>query len=129
MSEENVELVRRAYEADDVWSALGDRIAPHAEFDFTAIYPDRPVLIGQESMRRFREESPWEKLHFDAERYIDVDESRVLVFVRARATGKGSGTPVEALTAHEFTIRDGVFVRFKAYPDREEALKAAGLSE
>jgi hypothetical protein len=32
------------------------------------------------------------------------------------------------MNAHEFTIRDGVLVRFKVYSDRDEALKAAGLA-
>jgi ketosteroid isomerase-like protein len=31
--------------------------------------------------------------------------------------------------AHECTVRDGRLVRIKAYPDREAALAAAGLSE
>jgi ketosteroid isomerase-like protein len=53
----------------------------------------------------------------------------VLVFVRVSATGRESGTPVEIRPAHEFTIRDGLLVRFKVYADRGEALEAAGLRE
>jgi hypothetical protein len=45
------------------------------------------------------------------------------------ATGKGSGVPVDLRNAHEFTIRDGMLVRFKVYRDRDEALEAAGLTE
>jgi uncharacterized protein len=59
----------------------------------------------------------------------DVDDERVLVLVRVHAEGKGSGVPVELRNAHEFTIRDGMLVRFKVYGDRAEALEAAGLSE
>jgi hypothetical protein len=51
------------------------------------------------------------------------------VFVRVTATGRGSGAPAEARGAHEFTIRDGLLVRLKAYRDRSEALEAVGLSE
>jgi ketosteroid isomerase-like protein len=58
-----------------------------------------------------------------------VDDERVLAFVPATAEGKGSGVPVENRTAHLFTIRDGVFARWKVYADRAEALEAAGLRE
>jgi uncharacterized protein len=73
---------------------------------------------------------PWgESLKLEPERYFDVDHERVLVFVRVTAEGEESGAPVEMRDAHEFTIRDGVFVRWKVYADRADALEAAGLSE
>jgi ketosteroid isomerase-like protein len=128
MSQENVELVRRAYEGGDPLTALSGSAAPDAEFDLTAVYPDQPVLRGVDEARRFRDSSPWgSSQRFEAERYFDVDDERVLVFVRATATGQGSGAPVEVQPAHEITIRDGLLVRFKVYLDRVEALEAAGL--
>jgi hypothetical protein len=45
------------------------------------------------------------------------------------AIGQESGAAAEARAAHEFTIRDGLPVRFKAYLDRSEALEAVGLRE
>ena len=39
------------------------------------------------------------------------------------------GAVVELRNAHEFTVRDGVLIRFKVYGDRDEALDAAGLSD
>jgi hypothetical protein len=68
-------------------------------------------------------------LGFEPERFVDVDDERVLVLVRVHATGTGSGVPVDLRNAHEFTIRDGVLVRFKVYGDRDEALADAGLSK
>ena len=99
------------------------------EFDFTDVYPDRPVLRGVEAMHRFRESGPWSgsPIHIEPERFFDVDDERVLVFVRVSATGRESGVEVELKPAHEITIRDGLLVRFKAYRDRRQALKAAGL--
>ena len=110
-----------------LFASWAERMTPSTEFDFTAVYPDRPVMRGIEELRRFREEGPWEKLSFEAERFFDVDNERVLVFVRVDARGKGSGVPVELRNAHEFTIREGVLVRFKVYGDRDDALEAAGL--
>jgi len=53
----------------------------------------------------------------------------VLVFVRATATGRGSGVPVERRTAHECTFSEGSLVHFKVYSDRGDALDATGLRE
>ncbi len=130
MSEENVEAVRQSYRTPGaLFATWAERMAPKAEFDFTAVYPDRPLMYGIEELRRFREEGPWEELSFEPEDFVDVDDERVLVLVKVHATGTGSGVPVELLNAHEFTIRDGFLVRFKVYGDRDQALAAAGLSE
>jgi ketosteroid isomerase-like protein len=141
MSEENVRFVRDSYvpasgtgqgggmiEQRALFGALAERISPDTEFDFSAAYPDRPVMRGLEEVRKFRDEGPWEELNFEPERVIDVDDERVMVLVRVDARGKGSGARVELMNAHEFTVRDGVLVRFKVYSDRDEALKAAGLA-
>jgi hypothetical protein len=39
-----------------------------------------------------------------------------------------AGVEVDINPAHEFTVRDGLIVRFKAYRGREQALEA-GLRE
>ncbi len=134
MSEGNVRLVRESYAAGgttieqrDLFARLAERVTPGTEFDFTAAYPDRPVMRGIDEVTRFRDEGPWEELNFEPERFLDVDDERVLVMVRVDARGKGSGARVELLNAHEFTIRNGALVRFKVYSDRDEALEAAGL--
>jgi hypothetical protein len=47
MSEENVEIVRRLYADPRGLTAAGNEmVAPEAEFDFSAVYPDRPQLPG-----------------------------------------------------------------------------------
>jgi len=129
MSQENVEVVRRFYGDPDPWGTFAALVAPDAEFDFTAVYPDGSVLRGIDEVRRFRDEVPWESLHFEVERLIEVDEERVLALVRAVGVGQLSGVSGEARVAHEFTIRAGLLVRFKVYGDRAEALEAAGLRE
>jgi ketosteroid isomerase-like protein len=129
MSRENVEIVRRGY-LDPAPLSSGAHIAPDAEFDFTAIYPDQPVLRGIEEMRSFRDAGPWGRsISFEPERYFDVDDQRVLVFVRASSKGRASGAAVETRIAQEFTIRDGLIVRVKVHRDRGEALEAVGLAE
>ena len=130
MSEKNVEAVRESYETPGaLFATWAGRMAPNIEFDFTAAFPERPVLRGIEQLRKFREEGPWAELSFEPERFVDLDDERVLVLVRGHATGKGSGVTVEIRAAHEFTIRNGLLVRFKVYANQAQALQVAGLSE
>ena len=88
MSEENVEAVRESYQTPGaLFATWAERMAPKIEFDFTEVYPDRPVMRGIEELRRFREEGPWAELSFEPERFVDVDDERVLVLVRVHAKG------------------------------------------
>ena len=88
------------------------------------------MFRGTDAVRRFIDEGPWAgTIHFEPERFFDVDDERVLVFVRVSAIGQESGAAAEARAAHEFTIRDGLLVRFKAYRDRAEALEAVWLAK
>jgi ketosteroid isomerase-like protein len=129
MSQENVEMVRQVF-LDSGPLTDAAHISPGAEFDFTDVYPDQPVLRGIEEMRQFRDGGPWGRsIRFVPERYFDVDEDRVLVFVRATSTGQTSGVAVESSIAHELTIRGGLIVRVKVYRDRAKALQAMGLAE
>ena len=130
MSEENLAVVRRIYcrtlQLDpDLLAALGELATPDAEFDFTDVYPDGPIVRGVDEVRRIASNWPWGELRFEPERFFDLDADRVLVFVRAAATGVGSGIAVERRTAHECTFRDGRLVRFKVYADRERAREGA----
>ena len=130
MSEQNLRLVRDAYASPGaLFASFSDLMAPEAEFDFTAIYPERPVLKGVQALRRFRQQGPWEELQYEPGRFIALDDERILVLVKVSAIGRGSGVPVEILNAHEWTIRDGFLVRFKVYGNQAQALEAAGLSE
>ena len=129
MSEQNVELVRRAY-VDVAPLTDGAYVARDAEFDFSEVYPDQPVLRGLEEMRRFRDTGPWGRsIHFEPERYFDVDDERVLVFVRVTSTGQSSGAAVESRIAQEFTLRAGQIVRVKVHRDRAAALQALGVRQ
>jgi ketosteroid isomerase-like protein len=128
VSQENVEIVREALESGVPLTDY-ERLAPDAEFDFTA-FPDQRLLRGVQEMRAFRDSGPFGRsVSFAVERYFDVDEERVLVFVRATMVGQQSGAPVDNAGAQEFTLRGGLIVRMKVYADRSEALRAVGLKE
>src|SRR4051795_1209558 len=106
MSRENVEIVRSVYaDPRGLTAAASGKVAFDAEFDFTAVYPDRPVMRGVEELRRFRDSGPWgvAPVRVEPGRFFDVDGERVPVFARVTATGEESGAQVEIRAAHEFT--------------------------
>ena len=140
MSEENVEIIRKAFaswgEDEESHTAFmkaaerAGRIAPDAELDFSSMYPDAPVLHGLEAWLGYFRSMPWGgSVKVEGEQFFDVDEERVLVFVRVTATGEGSGIPVEIRNAYVLTIRAGALVRWKVYADRAAALEATGLTQ
>ena len=51
---------------------------------------------------------------------------RVLVAMRQRARGKGSGLEIEERVYQLFTLRDGKLFRFEEYADEADARKALG---
>jgi ketosteroid isomerase-like protein len=53
-------------------------------------------------------------------------DDRVLVAMRQRARGKGSGLEIEERFYQLFTLRDGEVFRFEEYSDEADALKALG---
>jgi hypothetical protein len=138
MSQENVEIMRQAFaefgerpktEALKELARAGS-VAPDAELDFSAMYPDGPILRGPKAWVEYLDSLPWGRsVKLEPERFLDVDDERVLVFVHVTAVGETSGVPVGLKSAYEFTIRDGVVVRWKICADRAEALEAAGLQE
>jgi ketosteroid isomerase-like protein len=60
---------------------------------------------------------------------IDAGDDRVVVIYRQRATGKGSGVPVDWRGGMVSELRDGRVIRTTNHPSHAEALEAAGLRE
>jgi ketosteroid isomerase-like protein len=83
---------------------------------------------GHDGFRRWLEDwsSPWSEFSMDPEEFIDAGE-RVVVVLRMRATGRGSGLAVERQDAIVFELRDGMVVRIDYYNNRPQALEAVGL--
>ena len=137
MSEENVEIVRRLFEAisrRDTEAVLS-LYDPEVEWDGSR-HPMSPILgerhfHGHEGIRRFSHlyYEMWESLEDDLIEVIDAGE-RVISLSTTRARGRQSGIEVEwNRQAGVWTIRNGKIVRIVWFPTREEALEAAGLSE
>ena len=129
MSRENVELVRKG--VDDVetfWAMLDEfvvwdlRKAPMLDLD--DVYVGRDTVI--KASRHYW--GTWDGYRLDAEELIDAGAS-VVVVLRERGHGKGSGVPFDRRFAQIWTFLRGRVVRWEVFPDRATALEAAGLSD
>ncbi len=134
MSEENVEILRRGFEAfarGDIDALLQDA-DPDIEWA-PAIAPMlglEPVR-GKEALRRFFTEDLVEGFDDFEARPLSIEDlgDKVLVNISYFARGRASGVPVSLETFALFVMRDGMTVSFRDYDTRAEALEAAGLSE
>ena len=131
MSEENVELVRRTYEAVNKGDSDAMVLYFHPEIEFHA-YPRSPggVYHGKQAVREYIE-NVWE--HFDRAR-IEVEElldagDQVVAATTLHVVPKRGQQEMTVHIVEVFTIRGGLLAERRSYSTRNEALKAAGLSE
>jgi ketosteroid isomerase-like protein len=85
---------------------------------------------GKEGLRRRNRQftESWEDLTFQPLEFIDAGDE-VLAVVAMRGHGKGSDTPMEAVIAFVYQVRDGRIFRDRAFTSKSQALEAAGLRE
>jgi ketosteroid isomerase-like protein len=134
MSQENVELVREAFES----FLGGDQkrtarlVDPEVEFHGTVggLEEGRIAHGLAQIAQEFEEEDleAWEERRLEAEEFIDAGDN-VVVLLHEYRRGRGSGVELETDTAVVCAVREGRVVRIQGYMDRAAALEAAGLSE
>ena len=129
MSQENVEVVRRAYVAMGAGNL--DSVIELAVPDLEWI-PDRRVgegpIRGREQVIEFFNDraSVFGELDYEIERSWEQDD-QVLVFLRVTGSGTASGAGFEIRIAHLWTLRRGMLACGEGFGDRREALAATGL--
>ena len=130
MSEENLEIVRRAishlnetgepewglYDPELVWTTRPDG---HAQFSYRGL---EGLRRGTGSMR-----AVWARIRGEIEENI-ASGDRVVSVIRWQLRAK-SGVELEEVEGWATWIRDGKIVRIEQHGSKEEALEAAGLSE
>jgi uncharacterized protein len=134
MSEENVERVRRAY---DAWNRRDFDVVIEVvdpEIEWTMVGGPRflgteGTYHGHDGVREYWRLliEPWDELD------IEIEETRaagdlVVAFVRFHAKAR-EGLEVEAPFVHLLDFRHGTLIRFRSFDNRAEALEAAGLEE
>jgi ketosteroid isomerase-like protein len=132
MSEENVEVVQRAFKAvmDADRGTAVEYLHPEVEvYDFDI--PDAGAYCGHDEffewLKRWGES--WETWRVEDLEVRAAGGDQVIALFRMIARGGGSGLEVERLDAIVYRLKGAKIVRIEYFNDQEKALEAAGLSE
>ena len=119
MSQGNVDIVRR-FLVEDLDEAL-----TYADPAIVWNPVEESSARGHDAVRAStsRWKSEWNDYELIPEEFADMGD-RVVVTVRFRARGRGSGIEVDARLYDVFTLRDGKIVRMDQFAERSEALQA-----
>jgi ketosteroid isomerase-like protein len=134
MSQENVEIVRAAFEAfiEGDQEKTAQLVDPALEFHGTVGgLQEGQIAHGQSEIdQTFESEDleAWEERRLEPEEFIDAGDD-VVVLLHEYRRGKGSGVELETETAVVVTVSGGRVVRIQGYMDRDAALAAVGMSD
>ena len=134
MSQENVEVVRRAVEMFNQRGFDGfrdaDLIADDIEFHEPPEQPAPRVAVGRDEVRLLAKQfdDAWEQHRSEPEEIRAVGPDKVLLLSVERFKGR-DGIELEAPLAGIFTLREGKIARWQAFWNKQTALEALGLSE
>jgi ketosteroid isomerase-like protein len=126
MSQENVELIRRIYDAWGRKESARNFIAADLEYVNPSYAVEPGTRHGRKSLAVVR--GTYEDFEIEVESIIDAGDETV-VLAHYTASGPGSGVPVAGEHGYVWTVRDGLAVRFQWFRSHGEALEAAGLSK
>jgi ketosteroid isomerase-like protein len=132
MSQENVEVVRRGYEAYVASGEISNELmAEDLVWDMSNFrdWPEHPIYEGIEGARNFMRDwlEAWDDWTLDLEELHDAGGDQVVAILRQRGRSKISGLTVDMVFGQVWTVRDGKQTRMVMYADRAEALAAVGL--
>lgn len=133
MSQGNVEALREIFDriAQGDVEFFWDSLDPEIEWDERDMpWLEAGVYRGVPELRDFlrRWLAPWARFEWVPRDFMGSGEN-VVVTVRQRGVGKGSGIDIDQTRSQIWTFRDGKVIRFRSFVKRNEALEAVGLSE
>jgi ketosteroid isomerase-like protein len=132
MSQENVEIMRKAIEAFNRRDAegFGALFVKDAEIIPVRAALEGTVYRGPEAGAQYcaAVDASWENLAWEVEAVRD-DNDWVLALGHIRGRGRGSGADFDAQGAWLAWFHGGRLTRFRTYPERAAALEAVGLAE
>src|SRR5688500_17549955 len=133
MSEENIEIVRRAYEAMNQreFSRTSEFLDPNVEIDLSRNILNPDIYRGYAGFERLVGvvEDVWADFRFEPQELIDAGD-RVVAHVKVSGKGRGSGVEAEMHVFNIWTLSQGKVVRLAGgYTERAETLEAAGISD
>jgi ketosteroid isomerase-like protein len=134
MSQENVEIVRAAFDAylrgdiDAVLAFCDEDIVITQAAEVPGVSPQQRGHAGVlEAFSIWPEQ--WDDFHADIERVIAHPGDYVVVATRQRGRGKQSGVEVAMEFTFAFTVRGGKIAEWRIFVGQDQALEAVGLRE
>ena len=127
VSAENVELIKRIYDAWEREESARDFIAEDIEYVNPSYAVEPGTRRGRRSLRLVRDTYGDFKLR--PVRFLDAAPEDVVVLAYYEGSGSGSGVPVAGEHGYVWTVRGGQAVRFRWFQSHQEALDAAGLTD
>ena len=129
MSQENVEIVREAYERFVVPGEFADLGTDDFAWDMSNFHgwPGQQVYEGVDGARAFLSEwiDAWEDWELELEALYDAGD-RVVALVYQRGRSKEGGMAVEMSFAQVWTLRDAKQARTEMYSERATPSKPPG---
>jgi ketosteroid isomerase-like protein len=136
MSQENVEVVRRIFDAAARRETASVFALYDPDIEWDASRTQRGALTGRvvrghEAVRSWLQQwyEVWETVDDDLEEVIDAGEDSVVSLMVQRGRGTASGIEVEDRPGGVWTIRSGKVVRVVWFPNHKDALEAVGRRE
>ena len=132
MSQENVEVVRRAVAAVNRRDIEAYLACCTDDVQLSTPLTDvAGVYEGPDGIRRFFADvgDTGPDFQLTIERVEAIGPDRVLAFMLVTVSGRASGIPQDSHPGNVYDLAGGKIQRIRIFVDRAEALEAAGLSE
>jgi uncharacterized protein len=133
MSQENVEIVRRLFEAFNRHDLKALAELSHEDLEFASVVTveaEEVTFRGPDTWTSYfaAMDLTWHDWRADDFQVLDAGDDRVVCLFRIAGRGKQSGVPVERAVGVAYRIRQRKVWRMRSYSNPADALEAVGLS-
>ena len=124
-------MIVRIYRAAGTMPRPSSPSAIRGSSGLSRLTPDGRVYHGSKGVWEFWRgwAGTFDDFDFRIEKIVDAGGGEVVVRCHQAGTGRGSGAAVDFYFGQVWTVGGGKIEGFRAFPDFEQALEAAGLSE
>jgi uncharacterized protein len=134
MSQENVEIVRRLFEAFNRHDLQALAELSHQDVEFISVVTveaEAATFRGPDTWASYfaAMDQTWADWRAEDFQVLDAGDDRVVCVFRITGSGKQSGVPVERAVGVAYRIRQRKVWRMRSYLNPAEALEAVGLRE
>jgi ketosteroid isomerase-like protein len=132
MSQENVEIIRQAYEAISRrdFASFNHHAHPQIELHTAAQSPEAGLYRGKDAVVRYTEGmfEPFESIRFEIEELANASD-RIAIVTTYYAVPRGSAQEMNRRVFEVWLVRDNLLAERRTYRTAAEAIEAVGLSQ